>query len=734
MNGYTNATTMSRTAHDADYFSLSFFTERTYIERRIATLKSDLSKHKIDIAAPCTSSFSSDCWLLDNLTPLNRILRRAALELCQLQPRFVVVRSTGFRISICSEEDASLDASFITYWLLTHHICIDTLELDHAFCYRHPLDVKLALTSALNLQKLKFCWQSIDGAHYIMEGLRNSRYAILDLDLSMLSIDDKGADYLSDTLTRNASIQSFAVSCSHLSAYSYGKLLGTLVSFRSLTQLSLHSARGCGSKALANFLKHNRSVLKLSLNKFHSITVDDYALILDSLHDNTCVEELNLFRCYIRDEGARVLAAVLKKRGSALHRLKLRECGIHESGAIELADSLKSNTSLEYLSLRANNLDNRGTVAIADMLKTNKVLKKLDISHCSISSHGVSLLVEALLVNTSLEYVKIGRVPVSRSTEWLPLHLAEGRVLERLRMTWQSQGLYELAAVIRGSETIEAVHIDSPNLLTVEAYSELFSALRWNRSIKTLILNMGCLRNVSVQALTTLSEVFSENETLKKVKITQDSMTNPMAVAYAGLAHSKSIAHLEVRDEFWQARNAKAFCNAIRCNKSLVSLVIRSQSLVKRAKLLDLFSKSVYANPTLTSVQVWDLEGATRSTFKIQEACRRNILSLHQASRFLLRTTMNRSSAAAFNEAKKDVLMHHLTETMNIEQNEAKTMVCAAERFLRANYFKLAGIVKDKIECIAQTKETTMRLDSLNEDCLCNIASFLCISDVLEDE
>jgi hypothetical protein len=72
------------------------------------------------------------------------------------------------------------------------------------------------------------------------------------------------------------------------------------------------------------------------------------------------------------DDGAMEIAEGLKTN-KTLQVLKLTDNGISDVGAVAIANALKQNSTLTHLSLQDNDVTNEGAVAISEALDVNKV-------------------------------------------------------------------------------------------------------------------------------------------------------------------------------------------------------------------------------------------------------------------------------------------------------------------------------------------------------------------------
>jgi Leucine Rich repeat len=132
------------------------------------------------------------------------------------------------------------------------------------------------------------------------------------------------------------------------------------------------------------------SVLRLGINQRIDLKQvhgsDEEHETADALTRLCCdgaLEELELSNCVkLRDEGATMMAQVLRSRGCTLRRLDLGSTNVGDTGASALAESLSSNTVLEELNLSGNNIGDAGARAFVDVLGSRAspvFLKKLNL-------------------------------------------------------------------------------------------------------------------------------------------------------------------------------------------------------------------------------------------------------------------------------------------------------------------------------------------------------------------
>lgn len=127
-------------------------------------------------------------------------------------------------------------------------------------------------------------------------------------------------------------------------------------------------------------LKNNRSLkhLFLSNNNFHSET--ERCSIFQILEHNTALAQLNLSNTNLTAEDTHVLETMLEKNKTPAHLDLSQNTGISDLGTQCILQSLHRNTTLVNLNLCQTGITNEGTMRIAQALISKCSLQTLDIS------------------------------------------------------------------------------------------------------------------------------------------------------------------------------------------------------------------------------------------------------------------------------------------------------------------------------------------------------------------
>ncbi|XP_025937855.1 NACHT, LRR and PYD domains-containing protein 6 [Apteryx rowi] len=158
--------------------------------------------------------------------------------------------------------------------------------------------------------------------------------------------------------------------------------------------------KGCG--ALATALCANPSVTELHLGD-NELGDRGVRRLCESLRDGACrVQTLRLWRCCLKEEGCRALAAALRTNQS-LRELHLGDNKLGDRGVRRLCESLRDGACrVQMLSLWQCQLTDACCADFATVLSASQSLVHLDLSENNLGDSGVQLLCEGLRHPTCL--------------------------------------------------------------------------------------------------------------------------------------------------------------------------------------------------------------------------------------------------------------------------------------------------------------------------------------------
>jgi hypothetical protein len=156
------------------------------------------------------------------------------------------------------------------------------------------------------------------------------------------------------------------------------------------------------AEALGHALAGNTSLLVLCLSDC-SFGARGLRGIAEALKSSNTINDIRLYSMVnIGDAGAEIMADLFSST-SSLVWLSLVNCGIGAPGSTSIAKALKVNTSLKRLCMSHNKrIGDAGAVALANTLASTTSLTSLSLHACGIGDQGGLALGRALGANLAL--------------------------------------------------------------------------------------------------------------------------------------------------------------------------------------------------------------------------------------------------------------------------------------------------------------------------------------------
>lgn len=374
-----------------------------YPERIVVRLRA----RGLDLDRPCGSELDgARCWLCHGISPWNKVLHPASVELIELEPARLTLRSTPTARHQFNVEDELFDAAYVFSRLPAVHRCVQSIKLEGAVLLQRPasaLALALGRSRSVRHLALRGANDSPVCTEELVKGL-----AALDtlesLEFALHGVNNVLSRSLADLLRRNASHITSVAFGVNMSQRNASRLLRALQNCRSLGDLSIdRTTLGAGcAKSLARLVRVTTSLKKLVLSYcvpsddeyardiFYAFRVNtsiaelrisqcgaDVIPVFEALVDNGALSHLCLCSCFMKSgpRGAQHLEAALRSN-KVLRHLELEGCGVDELGVEALARGLKANCTLETLNL-TNDMDLRSVSAFCDTLRRNNTLKSV---------------------------------------------------------------------------------------------------------------------------------------------------------------------------------------------------------------------------------------------------------------------------------------------------------------------------------------------------------------------
>ncbi|XP_072893869.1 NACHT, LRR and PYD domains-containing protein 3-like isoform X2 [Hemitrygon akajei] len=177
--------------------------------------------------------------------------------------------------------------------------------------------------------------------------------------------------------------------------------LGSLetLSFRGMTLTPIDCAVLSHVIGLCDTIKH------LDLEKCH-IHCEGIQRLGSGLHK---CQELRLNDNELGDSGVKLVSTALRNPDCKIQKLGLRDVGLTDSGAEDLASALSTNPSLTELNLSSNDLGDSGVKLVSAALRNPECkTQTLELSEVGLTDSGAKDLVFALTTKPSLTVLDLG--------------------------------------------------------------------------------------------------------------------------------------------------------------------------------------------------------------------------------------------------------------------------------------------------------------------------------------
>lgn len=608
----------------------------------VSQLKRSLELQGVDIMQPCCYSVShSNCWMASSLSPLNRVLDGVLVELVELQPGRLTLRSTDVEEVYDKVEVDMLGGTLLALWLLRVHHCVECIDFSESALIFNFLDfLAEAIAAAPGLAEIKLnpsrLLQEVPCPVPLLAALRK-KTRIKHLDISQISLGD------SESKEILVSLQGSCVSSLALSLVAFSRpvkrVLQAVNGCAFLTSLSIKGFNDFNSKQaqfLASALKKNKTLTSLSMC---GATTDVAEKILEALGHSTLLEDLSLSchpTCYgtISGDSLRAVACQLRS-------LKVAAKSLDSTGASVLADALEvPSCRLESLDLSSSSVNDWGAGRLALSLVLNRTLKHLNLEACLVTADVVKPFVECLQLNSTLESVRLGSLDLP---ETLKLSGRTERFLGRLIVTWNTSGLHKLACSLN-SKTFALTRLDLGWTCQAESTSVLdtFEAVATTSSITELCVFSGkaqdcCTGVVSVLSTSSLRRLV--------VDLVLDSVLIEK-VLRALLTNSTVTEAVFSSSTLSSQRGFCALEDLLRVNRQLCSLTFRRHHM--RGKAVMSLARSMCVNHVLVDLNFVETGSYDKNYVHVRDVLNRNRCLRNRAIQFVLKQAWDEESMKAF--------------------------------------------------------------------------------------
>ncbi|XP_072894768.1 NACHT, LRR and PYD domains-containing protein 3-like [Hemitrygon akajei] len=266
----------------------------------------------------------------------------------------------------------------------------------------------IGLCDTIKHLNLALCHIQCEGIQRLGPGLHKCQ----ELRLGENQLGDSGVKLVSAALRNpECKIQKLGLNSVGLTDSGAEDLASALSTNPSLTELSLSENKlgDSGVKLVSASLRNPEWKIQKLLLRNVGLTDSGAEDLASALSTNPSLTELNLSGNKLGNSGVKLVSAALRNPECKIQKLGLWDVGLLDSGAEDLASALSTNPSLTELDLSGNKLGDSGVKLVSAALRNPECkIQKLGLFRVGLTDSGAEDLVSALSTHPSLMELNLG--------------------------------------------------------------------------------------------------------------------------------------------------------------------------------------------------------------------------------------------------------------------------------------------------------------------------------------
>ncbi|KAH7976447.1 hypothetical protein HPB52_014378 [Rhipicephalus sanguineus] len=703
------------------------------VDDRIQYIREFLASKGVDFDRCCTFDTDGDCWLAGTLPPWNKILSAVCLELIELRPAALCLRSNDLFYPNGNSSVEALDyGAYLFTWLPKQHACVQWICLNEGISFRKPVfALNMALPSSARVRHLTLekrysnSFSELDLCDGMAAFTTLETFQFLKLDITSRDLAHSIAALLRENGRQLVKVR---FERNDLSQPSAAVILKALLKCHVLSELSFdyNHLKKHNIETLAEVVRSLRNVKKLTLD-FSISERGLFGPIAKALESNTSLEELSLKGCRIQFE----LLFEALHTNTTLRLLDLKFCKMTFNEVMHLARALTLNKGMRTVLLSHCRMEDEGILLLANAMAINDTLEKLDLFDIFPSTQVIMAFCRSLKNNRTLRSVGFGGT-IGSDQERMELshQMSQHECRGRIALRWKDADQLTPLTIALKADAPSLHELDLGNIddIPCALLCSLFDVLASNtvvRALRITALHYDCRLGEA------LRNALISNRSIKRLQLKFDinSSEDPfIGDVCKALLVNTTVAQLSLFSCEIGLTPSKWFAKMLRQNRTLTSIELHL--LYLRGRQLQMISRGIAENISVTSFVMTCLR-SNRASLRIREAIGRNVGLLNRAAKFVMRTNLTKSSAQAFETLRvAPSFVSQLSEVTEKSEQEAVAAIEAADRYIRSHYLYLTGVVKFSVECHPSART---QADALNDYCWQAIAQFLKVSDVRDE-
>ncbi|KAH6924781.1 hypothetical protein HPB50_024587 [Hyalomma asiaticum] len=696
-----------------------------------SAVPTDRWKGQLDFDRPCGAVSSDEtCWLCEDICAWNRAMHGLAYELVETRPRTLLLR---YMTNVEVERDpptAAREVSFLVSWLMSHHPCIQELEVkcavradDPSSRPYFPIHIRHE-SPAQPCRRLRFLdITESSSAHLNLEDMD----AIVGLETLFIDAGETNKYFtakIEALLERNHESLKRVSICEHSPKRREGlRLLESLVACEWITLKSPHNkSKMPDMDSVVTLMRTSTNLKEVTVQP---ILQGEVPVIARALESNLTLTKVSL---YVETRGSIEELFRALQMNKHLSELGLYSCVFVKSSCMRaIASALENNDTLKALYMGSVFLDNcQGVGQWSEALSKNNTLQFLRIYCGNFSMNDISVFCKALQVNKSLKTLMLpGVIGSQEERTSLAQQLLADDCYDRVELgPWSEAFLKVLLPVLASSpRSPEQIWLPDIGELSRDTVSTFCSALASNKKIRNVTVDVNGEPDARVALL---CSALAKNRFIQVLCVHIENGESAKEILRA-LALNTALSELEITLRVASDEDtAAAFSDMLSSNNAMTSISVCLN--VDHPRLfVDAIAQGISNNRRIVTLGCWT-RGESSVPSIVLESVRRNKCALNRAMEFVLQRREDKHTAECFELfLGRPCLTASLTETTGMSDVQARVEVASAKLRLREKYFVLTGVVRRSVVC---WPADGTQIEALNPDCWRAIASYLSVSDI----
>ncbi|KAH7949217.1 hypothetical protein HPB49_006395 [Dermacentor silvarum] len=670
----------------------------------------------IDYRSPCTAGEHRTCRIVCQLSAWNDVLSDAYLELRKEPSRVGLLSLATLEQAYPSAaEDRKLHrCATVVYWLLKNHRCVVSVDVNLRNLGAHYMLVFVALRDNLSIKALKLGLWTYWSDHQEPRAIASCLENIEELECRLFP--DWPSQILSalTILLRNttsSSLTSIKIPKLPLRNHEAGALLEVLVTNKALKKLSMR-----GSDLTSAWINHRHKFRRHLVNtgSLTALSVSDLVEMRKDVFKT--LTHVALQRIVVDEDSATVVTRILTENG-VLRCFNMSEMRADsEARREDFFDSwlpaLTDNETLEEFTLPLSAWNHRLWKRFFGMLPTRRVTRKITIEITQDDYHSMptvyGVLEETPGVGRLVFFKRLN--PLSNSdTVWNEPSQCHAWLFHNTQDVFSAilRQLPSLSHVTCAQFRISADLLDETTSAAISSY------VRTTSTLKRLCLTCFSLESGADNAAGLWSDVIESlaaNTSLTTLALKPRYITEHAIHCLANVLKSSRNIHT-VHIDFEESADGDAFVRAL------------SAGVAETFVLLGIYLSGYFDSRV------------PREWFTVRDTARRNSCLVALAAEFVSGHRRDRYCAGALERVYGHAaLPGQVAQLSSVGEADATAMVREALKSIQGihDFMRLAGVVRDRVQCRPGAESGSAQLDSLDDNCWRCVRRYLRLDDVVD--